>query len=64
MSEAVEEDDKVTFSAAHLNKCLTSLAGNVMVREKQNYESYSMFYENLLRVYHQLLYQKEQEVRA
>ena len=62
MSESEEQEDKITFTTAHLNKCLASLASCVMTRERQNYESYSMYYENLLRVHHQLLYQKEQEV--
>jgi hypothetical protein len=50
----------VSFSTAHLNTCLAQLASDVMVRERQNFEAYSMFYENLLRIKEQLLYQKEQ----
>ncbi|KAL7987853.1 hypothetical protein Chor_006772 [Crotalus horridus] len=39
-------------------------ACDVMARERSNYETYSMFYENLLRQQHQLLYQKEQEMHV
>ncbi|KAM4694292.1 uncharacterized protein O3C94_004746 [Discoglossus pictus] len=62
MKENHENDSKVTFSKEHLEKCLTSLACNIMARERSNFESFSMFYENLLRQEHQLLYQKEQEM--
>lgn len=31
-------------------------------REKQSFELYSTFYENLLRHHHHLLYQKEREI--
>lgn len=31
-----------------------------MARERSNFETYSMFYENILRQQQQLLYQKEQ----
>jgi hypothetical protein len=60
MSEAKEEDSKVTFSRDHLLKCLTKLGRDIMIREKLNYENYSMYYEALLRTQHQLLYKTEQ----
>ncbi|XP_012939634.1 uncharacterized protein LOC101845475 [Aplysia californica] len=63
MSQAKEEEDSVTFTSEHLQTCLSELARNVMAREKHSFESYSMYYENLLRVHHQLLYQKEQDIR-
>ncbi|XP_076118208.1 uncharacterized protein LOC143085614 isoform X2 [Mytilus galloprovincialis] len=63
MANCQENDDEITFSKEHLNNCFSELARNVMTRERHNYESYSMYYENLLRVHHQLLYQREQEVK-
>ena len=60
MSDVKETEQGYQFSKFHLNECLQKLAQSVIAREKHNYESYSMFYENLLRVHHQLLYQKEQ----
>ncbi|XP_056422256.1 uncharacterized protein LOC130362185 isoform X2 [Hyla sarda] len=64
MSERQENATEVTFSKEHLKRCLTSMACDIMAREHSNFESYSMFYENLLQHEHQLLYQKEQELLA
>ncbi|KAG9493346.1 hypothetical protein GDO78_001317 [Eleutherodactylus coqui] len=64
MSEYQGSSDEVTFSQKHLEGCLTSLACDIMAREQSNFESYSMFYENLLQQEHQMLYQKEQELLA
>ncbi|XP_069830917.1 uncharacterized protein [Dendropsophus ebraccatus] len=64
MSEHRGNSTEVTFSQEHLNHCVTSLACDIMAREQTNFESYSMFYENLLQQEHQLLYQKEQELLA
>ncbi|XP_053568079.1 coiled-coil domain-containing protein 162-like [Bombina bombina] len=64
MSENMESASEMTFSKEHLKACLTSLACDVMERERSNFESFSMFYENLLRQEHQLLYQKEQVMLA
>ncbi|KAH3820990.1 hypothetical protein DPMN_122743, partial [Dreissena polymorpha] len=63
MNNCEEKDDHVTFSRKHLDTCLADLARDVMAREKNNFESYTMFYENLLRACHQNLYQREQEVK-
>ncbi|XP_039207102.1 uncharacterized protein LOC120311541 isoform X2 [Crotalus tigris] len=60
MEDHQEINAEIIFQKDHLKKCLTSLACDVMARERSNYETYSMFYENLLRQQHQLLYQKEQ----
>ena len=60
MSQCEEKDENVTFSRKHLNMCVAELARGVMGREKSNFESYTMYYENLLRANHQNLYQKEQ----
>ncbi|KAK2144748.1 hypothetical protein LSH36_734g02004 [Paralvinella palmiformis] len=53
----------VTFTLDHLNACLSKLSNDIMVRERHNYENYSMYYENVLRTHHQLLYQREQEIK-
>ncbi|XP_059153793.1 uncharacterized protein LOC131939486 [Physella acuta] len=63
MSQGQETETKVTFDTKHLHACLAELARNVMAREKHNFESYTMYYENLLRVHHQLLFKKEQEIK-
>ncbi|KAJ8301243.1 hypothetical protein KUTeg_020230 [Tegillarca granosa] len=63
MEECEETDDTFVFTKEHLNSCVAELARSVMAREKHNFESYTMYYENLLRVHHQLLYQSEQEVK-
>ncbi|XP_060545086.1 uncharacterized protein LOC117660839 isoform X3 [Pantherophis guttatus] len=64
MEDHQEINAEITFQRDHFKKCLTSLACDVMARERSNFETYSMFYENLLRWQHQLLYQKEQEVHV
>ncbi|KAH9494550.1 hypothetical protein Btru_042420 [Bulinus truncatus] len=63
MSKAQETELSVTFDSKHLQTCLAELARNIMAREKHNFESYSMYYENLLRVNHQLLFQREREIK-
>ncbi|XP_067884691.1 coiled-coil domain-containing protein 162-like [Heterodontus francisci] len=55
-----ETDDEIIFRKDHLRDCLVTLACDVMGRERSNFETYSMCYENILRREHQLLYQKEQ----
>ncbi|XP_051881404.1 coiled-coil domain-containing protein 162-like [Pristis pectinata] len=59
-----ETGNEITFSKDHLNNCLLTLACDVMGRERSNFETYSMCYENILRREHQLLYQKEQEMKG
>ncbi|XP_032877987.1 coiled-coil domain-containing protein 162-like [Amblyraja radiata] len=59
-----ETENEITFSKDHLSDCLLKLACDVMARERSNFETYSMFYENILRREHQLLYQKEQELKG
>ncbi|KAJ8047613.1 hypothetical protein HOLleu_06655 [Holothuria leucospilota] len=58
-----EDGEKMILTREDLNKSLASLASVIMLRERSSYENYSMFYENLLRQHHQLLYQKEQEIK-
>ena len=47
-----------------LKNCLIRLGNMVQEREKSNFEQYVMFYENLLRQQHQLLYTKEREIKS
>lgn len=63
MSEHTEKDENVSFTRDHLDKCLVKLASETMLRERNCFESYAMYYENLLRHQHQLLYMKEQEIK-
>uniref|UniRef100_A0A4X2KWR7 Coiled-coil domain containing 162 n=2 Tax=Vombatus ursinus TaxID=29139 RepID=A0A4X2KWR7_VOMUR len=55
---------EITFKKDHLETCLLSLGCDVMARERSNFETYSIFYENLLQQANQMLYQKEQEINA
>ncbi|XP_015211614.2 uncharacterized protein si:ch73-242m19.1 isoform X3 [Lepisosteus oculatus] len=65
MAQSEETDDeRLTFSRAHLQSCLTSLACSVMERERRNFDSYSMFYENILQQETHVLYQREQDLKA
>ncbi|XP_069582750.1 uncharacterized protein [Ranitomeya imitator] len=64
MSEHRGNSAEITFRQEHLESCLTLLACAIMAREQSNFESYSMFYENLLQQEQQNLYQKEQELLA
>ncbi|XP_067402604.1 coiled-coil domain-containing protein 162-like [Emydura macquarii macquarii] len=64
MENYQEADLEITFKKSHLQNCLTALGCDIMARERSNFETYSMFYENLLQQEHQLLYQKEQELHA
>uniref|UniRef100_A0A4W3J7T5 Coiled-coil domain-containing protein 162 n=1 Tax=Callorhinchus milii TaxID=7868 RepID=A0A4W3J7T5_CALMI len=60
MEHSQESHKEIIFNKDHLRDCLTNLEGEVMARERSNFETYSMCYENILRQEHQLLYQKEQ----
>uniref|UniRef100_A0A8B9BCL3 Coiled-coil domain containing 162 n=1 Tax=Anser brachyrhynchus TaxID=132585 RepID=A0A8B9BCL3_9AVES len=60
MENYQESDTEVTFKKSHLQQCLTVLGCDIMARERSNFETYSMFYENILQQLHHLLYQKEQ----
>ncbi|XP_066478824.1 coiled-coil domain-containing protein 162-like [Tiliqua scincoides] len=60
MENHQETDGEVAFGKDHLQKCLTALGCDIMARERSNFETYSMFYENMLQKQHQQLYQKEQ----
>ncbi|XP_075270360.1 uncharacterized protein CCDC162 [Opisthocomus hoazin] len=54
---------RVTFKKSHFQQCLTILGDDITARERSNFETYSMFYENVLQQ-HCLLYQKEQDLHA
>ncbi|KAJ6660255.1 hypothetical protein lerEdw1_017955 [Lerista edwardsae] len=60
MENSQETDAEIAFGKDHLQKCLTALGCDIMARERSNFETYSMFYENMLQKQHQQLYQKEQ----
>ncbi|NXL10949.1 CC162 protein, partial [Mesembrinibis cayennensis] len=64
MENYQESDTEVTFKKSHLQQCLTILGCDVMARERSNFETYSVFYENILQQQQRLLYQKEQELHA
>ncbi|KAK1190270.1 CC162 protein, partial [Pygoscelis papua] len=64
MENYQESDTEVTFTKSHLQQCLTILGCDIMARECSNFETYSMFHENILQQQHRLLYQKEQELHA
>lgn len=64
MANRQETDAEIAFGKDHLQKCLTVLGCDIMARERSNFETYSMFYENMLQKQHQQLYQKEQEMQA
>ncbi|NXC44706.1 CC162 protein, partial [Penelope pileata] len=64
MENYQESDAEVTFKKSHLQQCLTVLGCDIMARERSNFETYSMFYENILQQLHRLLYQKEHELHA
>ncbi|XP_043398700.1 uncharacterized protein LOC102942958 isoform X1 [Chelonia mydas] len=64
MENYQESDVEIMFKKSHLQSCLTALGCDIMARERSNFETYSMFYENLLQQEHQLLYQKEQELHV
>ncbi|XP_009324699.1 PREDICTED: coiled-coil domain-containing protein 162-like [Pygoscelis adeliae] len=64
MENYQESDTEVTFTKSHLQQCLSVLGCDIMARERSNFETYSMFYENILQQQHRLLYQKEQELHA
>ncbi|XP_078503868.1 uncharacterized protein LOC144762518 [Lissotriton helveticus] len=64
MVSCQDTDAEVTFGKDHLQRCLTTLGCDIMARERSNFETYSMFYENVLQQEHQLLYQKEQELQV
>ncbi|VDK35139.1 unnamed protein product [Taenia asiatica] len=59
-------EDKVrktmTFDTEHLNKFIQTVTIGVMRMQREAYENYAMYYENLLKNQHMLLYAREREV--
>ncbi|XP_054992625.1 coiled-coil domain-containing protein 162 [Sorex araneus] len=53
---------EISFRKDHLEACLLSLGGEVMARERSNFETYSMCYEHVLEHTRQQLCRKEQEL--
>jgi hypothetical protein len=47
-----------------LKKCLTKLGDMIQERERSNFEQYTVFYENLLRHQHQLMYFNERQIKS
>uniref|UniRef100_A0A8C6VA46 Uncharacterized protein n=1 Tax=Naja naja TaxID=35670 RepID=A0A8C6VA46_NAJNA len=54
MEDHQEINAEIIFQKDHFKKCLTSLACDAMARERSNFETYSMFYENLLHCVYKL----------
>lgn len=59
-----DETNNVTYqiSDSDLKECLIKLGSMVQERERYNFEQYTLFYENLLRLNHQQLYSREREI--
>lgn len=53
-----------TISEDDIKNCLIRLGGLVQERERSNFEQYTLFYENILRQQHQLLYSREREIQS
>ncbi len=66
LSNSKNDQNETVYSikAEDLKNCLIRLGNMIQEREKSNFEQYGMFYENLLRQQHQLLYSKEREIKA
>lgn len=64
--EIHDENTDIVYSIkeSELRHCLIKLGNMIQERERSNFEQYSMFYENLLRQQHQLLYSREREVKS
>ena len=60
--EAEPRPDLYCIRRTDLDHCLKELGGRVMQRERENYHSYSSYYESLLHNIRQLLGTREQEI--
>ncbi|XP_033105563.1 uncharacterized protein LOC117107864 [Anneissia japonica] len=63
LDKGQQKGEDFVIPQEHLNLALSKLASMVMTRERSNYDNYSMFYENILRQQHQIIYQREQEIK-
>ncbi|KAG5450886.1 Coiled-coil domain-containing protein 162 [Clonorchis sinensis] len=57
-------NDTYTITKDKLNEVLQTVAISVMRTQRESYENYSMYYENLLKNQHSLLYAKEREIET
>ena len=61
-SDDEQRSDLYCIRRRDLDLCLKALGGRVMQRERENYHSYSSYYESLLHNIRQLLGTREQEI--
>ncbi|CAH8539605.1 unnamed protein product [Dicrocoelium dendriticum] len=59
-----EKNDTYCITKDALNEVIQTFAISVMRMQRESYESYSMYYENLLKNQHGLLYAKEREIEG
>ncbi|THD24003.1 Transmembrane protein [Fasciola hepatica] len=59
-----ERSNQYSISKDKLNEVLQTMAISVMRVQRESYENYSMYYENLLKNQHSLLYAREREIEA
>ncbi|VDP73569.1 unnamed protein product [Echinostoma caproni] len=59
-----ERTNQYSITKDKLNEVLQTLAISVMRVQRESYENYSMYYENLLKNQHSLLYAREREIEA
>jgi hypothetical protein len=57
-------ESMLAISESTFVNCLSKLGTMLLERERSNYEQYTMYYENMLRQHHQLLYAREREIKA
>jgi hypothetical protein len=62
--EAEGNETVYSIKETDLKNCLICLGTMIQDRERSNFEQYTMFYENLLRQQHQLLFKREREIIA
>uniref|UniRef100_A0A5K4F3H5 Phosphodiesterase I n=2 Tax=Schistosoma mansoni TaxID=6183 RepID=A0A5K4F3H5_SCHMA len=58
-----EESDIYTITKENFNLIVQNVAISVMYNEKETFEHYSMYYENLLKNQHHLMYANEREIQ-
>ncbi|KAK4470711.1 hypothetical protein MN116_006239 [Schistosoma mekongi] len=58
-----EETDEYTISKENLNEIIQYVAISVMRNEKESFEHYAMYYENLLKNQHNIIYANEREIQ-
>ncbi|CAH8518140.1 unnamed protein product [Schistosoma turkestanicum] len=58
-----EETDDYTITKENFNVIIQNVAISVMHNERESFEHYSMYYENLLRNQHNIIYANEREIQ-